>query len=93
MKHFKLEYMPFPAEAQGFVFGLIYCAGRVPRIIIDSTRDEQTQRQALRHELAHLMLGHVDNMEADPDTLEAEADTAADNMTDADLETLLAWAI
>lgn len=93
MKHFKLEYMPFPEEARGFVFGLISCAGRVPRIIIDSSQDERTQRQALRHELAHLMLGHVDNLEADLATLEAEADTAADNMTDADMEALLAWAI
>lgn len=93
MKHFKLEYMPFPAEAQGFVFGLISCAGRVPRIIIDSTRDEQTQRQALRHELAHLMLGHIDNQDAALEALEAEADAAAANMTEAELEALLQWAI
>jgi Zn-dependent peptidase ImmA (M78 family) len=93
MQHFKLKYIPFPAEARGFVFGVINGAGRVPRIYIDSTQDAQTQRQALRHELAHLMLGHIDNQEADLQTLEEEADAAAASMTEADLEALLQWAI
>jgi Zn-dependent peptidase ImmA (M78 family) len=93
MKNFKLEYRPFPAEAQGVIFGFISSAGRVPRIMIDSTRDEQTQRKALRHELAHLMLGHVDNLNADLGELEAEADAAAANMTEEDIKALLQWAL
>lgn len=93
MKNFKLEYRPFPAEAQGVIFGFISSEGRVPRIMIDSTRDEQTQRKALRHEIAHLMLGHVDNLGAALGELEAEADAAAANMTEAELEALLQWAI
>lgn len=93
MQHFKLEYRPFPPEAQGVIFGVISCAGRVPRIIIDSTRDDQTQQKALRHELAHLMLGHADRQEEDLQQLEDEADAAAANMTEATLEALLQWAI
>ena len=93
MTHFKLNYIPFPAELRGSVFGLISCAGRVPRIVIDSSQDTRTQEKALRHELAHLMLGHADNQEADLRQLEAEADAAADRMTEEDLEALMQWAI
>lgn len=93
MMHFKLDYAPFPAELQGYVIGFISSKeGRLPWVIIDSTRDTETQKKALRHELAHLSLNHCDT-EADLEAMEREADALADSMTEADLEALLKWAI
>jgi len=52
-----IKYIPFPAEIRGVVFGMIYGSGNV---VIDNTQPEETQQRALRHELAHLVLGHQD---------------------------------
>lgn len=80
MKNFKLEYRPFPAEAQGVIFGFISSAGSVPRIVIDNTQPEETQKKALRHELAHLVLGHQ-NADKPIKDIEKEADALAATKT------------
>ena len=92
MKPFKVIYRPFPAEC-GTVTGAISQRNNRVLILIDSNRDEQTQRRTLRHELGHLMLGHLDN-DVDPvDVLEREADAYADRLTDDELSALLAGGI
>jgi len=68
-----VKYIPFPAEIRGVVFGMIYGSGN---IAIDSTQPEETQQRALRHELAHLVLGHQDTNKPIK-AIEAEADALA----------------
>lgn len=91
MTQYRLKYMPFPAEAQG-VYGFISGAGRFPLIVIDSNQDADTQRHALRHELAHLALKHLDSS-APLAEIEAEADAYAGRMTDAEFARLMEWQI
>lgn len=67
-----IKYIPFPAEIRGVVFGMIYGSG----IVIDSSQPEETQQRALRHELAHLVLGHQDT-DKPIRAIEAEADALA----------------
>lgn len=93
MTKFKLFYKPFPKELQGIVNSFISARGQIPLIVIDSTSSEEAQRLALRHELAHLMLNHLDTPEADLDRMEREADSIAEYMTDAEVSNLLQWAI
>lgn len=68
-----IKYIPFPAEIRGVVFGMIYGSGN---IAIDSSQPEETQKRALRHELAHLVLGHQDT-DKPIRAIEAEADALA----------------
>ena len=68
-----VKYIPFPAEIHGVVFGMIYGSGN---IAIDSSQPEETQQRALRHELAHLVLGHQDT-DKPIKAIEAEADALA----------------
>lgn len=68
-----VKYIPFPAEIRGVVFGMIYGSGN---IAIDSSQPEETQQRALRHELAHLVLGHQDT-DKPIKAIEAEADALA----------------
>jgi hypothetical protein len=72
-----IKYIPFPAEIRGVVFGMIYGSGN---IAIDSSQPEETQQRALRHELAHLVLGHQDT-DKPIKAIEAEADALAATKT------------
>lgn len=72
-----IKYIPFPAEIRGVVFGMIYGSGN---IAIDNTQPEETQQRALRHELAHLVLGHQDT-DKPIRAIEAEADALAATKT------------
>ena len=69
-----VKYIPFPAEIRGVVFGMIYGSGN---IAIDSSQPEETQQRALRHELAHLALGHQQDTDKPLRAIEAEADALA----------------
>lgn len=93
MQAFTLIYKPFPAECCGEVHGIISGAGGRVRIIIDSNQDEQTQRHALRHELAHLACGHLSDNVRTVRQLEAEADEYAERMTDAEFNELMKGAL
>ena len=88
MQAFTLIYKPFPAECAGAVRGILSAAGGRVRIVIDSNQDEQTQRHALRHELAHLVLNHLDDARS-IEEIEAEADAYADRMTDSEFAELM----
>ena len=92
MQAFTLIYKPFPAECAGAVHGILSAAGGRVRIVIDSNQDEQTQRHALRHELAHLALNHLDDARSiarSIEEIEAEADAYADRMTDSEFAELM----
>lgn len=95
MKQFKLQYIPFVEEIRGYVRGIARMDVKRGRyyIYIDSTLPQDQQKWTLKHELAHIYLGHLDNPERDVEEVEAEADAKADTMTDEELNELLKWAI
>ncbi len=89
---FRLVYRPFPADCGGMVPGLLSGAGGRLLIAIDSNQDTATQARALRHELAHLVLNHLED-ERPLRELEAEADMYADQMTETEFSELMKGAI
>lgn len=89
---FRLVYRPFPANCGGMVPGLLSGAGGRLLIAIDSNQDTETQARALRHELAHLVLNHLED-ERPLRELEAEADMYADQMTETEFSELMKGAI
>ena len=73
----KIQYIPFPNSLRGVVYGMVSGKGS---IVIDSSQDEATQDRTLRHELAHLVLRHMDS-EKDIREIEQEADTLASQLS------------
>lgn len=95
MQNFRLFYKPFPPEYHGIIKGATggKPGGRLT-ILIDSLLSAAEQKKTLKHELAHIALGHFsDTEERGVTELEAEADAKAESMTEEELETLLKWAI
>ncbi len=100
---FKVFYEEFPAHLHGAVRGMILLRKGFAAIFIDSWLPKDQQERSLRHELAHLALGHLTAAppaDADPDasyiksdTLEAEADRLAAEMSQEEYEYLMLWAI
>ena len=107
MQRFKLERRPFPAELQGQIPGFTFQCGEQCIVIIDSTAPEETQEKTLRHELAHLVLNHLEQTKPIKEInsfgddmfgdgwidREREADRYAEQMTAAELAELMQWAI
>lgn len=93
MQRFTLVYRPFPAECGGNIHGVTISTGGRLKIFIDSAQDEQTQRSALRHELAHIVCGHFTDTARNLRQLEAEADEYAARMTDSEIAELIKGAI
>ena len=56
-----IDYIPFPENLQGVVYGMISEDRDSYIILIDSTRHPLMQRRATGHELAHLCLDHLHN--------------------------------
>lgn len=94
MQHYKLRYLQFPEELRGEIYGMTLQENGKLTVFIDSSMTEAEQKKNLKHELAHIFLGHLEAVEQRPETeLEAEAIAFSDYMTDEDLEALLKWAI
>jgi Predicted Zn peptidase len=100
MVPFRVIYLDMPDEIRGKMFGCTtYDQGRY-FVFIDKDLDEQARRDALRHELSHIILGHL----TDPrttndhvylenfDSVEAEACEYAARMTDEELDQLMTYA-
>lgn len=95
MQNFRLIYKPFPPEFHGQIGGVTggKPGGRLT-VLIDSTLSEAERKKTLKHELAHIALGHfLDTEQREVMELEAEADAKADSMTDAELNSLMQWQI
>lgn len=86
-------YRPFPVECSGLIYGVTQSTGGRIVIFIDSAQDEHTQRMALRHELAHIVCGHMTDTTRSVQQLEKEADEYAARMTDGELSELMEGAI
>ena len=93
MKPFSLFYVNFPAGCEGEVYGItgIDSEGNYT-VAIDSAQDKETQAQALRHELAHIYLEHLEpgNRKTIQEA-EQEADEYAGRMTGKELDYLLSF--
>lgn len=94
MKPYSLYYVNFPAGCNGEVYGITKLKPDGSYIVaIDAAQDEQTQAHALRHELAHIYLKHLEPETAGKtiQEVEREADEYADKMTEKELEYLLSF--
>ena len=116
MHPFYLKYFPFDGEYRllhdNGVFGFLIhlydgCEEGSYHILIDSTATLEQQSRVLRHELSHLVLGHVtktktlsqinsfgsDMFGEGWEQREKECDDYADQMTDEEFEYLMAFQI
>ena len=83
---FRILYIPFPNEIKGLVgAGVEKESDDSYLILIDSDLSEQKQDFTLRHELAHVALGHLENGSGvfgrGWEQREKEADSTAEKMT------------
>lgn len=91
MKPFSLFYVNFPAGCEGTIYGMTgKCWDGGYIIAIDSSQDERTQENALKHELSHILLNHFESKRA-LEEVEREADEHAQQMTKAELDHLLTF--
>jgi len=103
MMKFKLFYFKFPEKVHGNARALVRLQDGYAAIFIDSQLPKDQQERSLKHELAHLALDHLIKPmpdDADPEclyieseTLEAEADRYAEEMTQEEYVSLMQWAI
>lgn len=94
MKPFSLFYVRFPAGCEGDIYGITKLKPDGSYIVaIDAAQDEQTQAHALRHELAHIYLKHLEPETADKSIkeVEQEADEYAAQMTEEELNHLMTF--
>ncbi len=93
MQPFKLYYRPFPADCSGTVYGITCYHGGRYLILIDSAAPAEQQAATLRHELAQIKLNHFSDTARSTEQLEAEAESYAEQMTEAEFDALMQWAI
>ena len=97
MKRFVVFRRQFPEEAHGRITGATRYNADFGwyDILIDKDLDEGTYRQTIKHELAHIVLGHFDDeLQIDNiDEIEKAAEDYANKMTDAEFSQLLKYRI
>lgn len=100
MVHFSVIYLDLPEQIRGKMFGwTMHDQGRYI-VFIDKTLNELARRDALRHELSHIILGHLTDTRVSTDqdylenfdSVEAEACEYAASMTDDELAQLMTFA-
>lgn len=87
---FCLYYAPFPQTLTGIVRGMVSRSKETGRflIVIDSNLPPAEQENTLKHELAHILLNHLETA-GNIREQEAEADRKAAEMTADELQSLL----
>lgn len=103
MERFRLVYTTFPAPADtagGFAVR-VHEKGSIT-ILINREKPEDVQRWMLKHELSHVLLGHLTDGRVKPNSfsyhndnpeVEDEANQYADQMTDEEFSELMAYQI
>lgn len=96
MKLIQILFCPFPEGAHNKLYGVTRLYNGQYQILIDNLQPEERQQRTLRHEYAHMMLGHLKSTEPEPeypspeyDAREKAADDYADAMTEAEFSALL----
>lgn len=101
---FRVKSVPFPEEIRGEIRGGVHKSDKKPGyywIVIDETLPHDQYTWVLKHELAHIILGHfeIDETNTTEDyiqnfkEIEAAANNYADQMTDEELEKWMQWAV
>lgn len=99
MTRFRLVYAAFPAPADvvgGFTFR--FPSGRTS-ILINTLKSKEDQIRILKHELSHILLGHLDDDRTsgylsylhEHTDIEDDANKRADLMTDEELADLMRY--
>ena len=91
MQHFRLVYTPFPEGATGKIHGAVKKYEKYCIILIDSNTPKEMQAKSLRHELAHIALGHLEDTTRELQEIEAEADSLAERMQESEFNALMQW--
>ena len=88
---FDVLFAPFPDEAHNYARGLVDYDEEKKRfnIAVDTRQSEEQQLFTLKHEFAHIMVGHVFGSDKPITIRESEADDYANKMTDSMFESLL----
>ena len=86
---YKIIYKPFPEPLRGIVRALTSLQGNLYTILIDALLDDSERKEAIKHELSHIVLGHFLDDQRSVEELEAEADAHAAVMTDDELIRLM----
>lgn len=81
---FNIEYFPFPDDIHEIMAGMVWYDENIKRfcIAIDSRRSKEQQLFTLKHEYAHVMIGHLNDSSKPTLAKEVEADYYANNMTE-----------
>ena len=101
MIRFKLVYQSFPDFIRGRVLGSTMIRNGRCVIIIERDLNEAERRHTLKHEFAHIVLGHFEDSRTDDSDcylrnlpeIEDEADRYADQMTDAEFSDLMTYQV
>lgn len=95
MPEYMIVYYRFPAACSEKLYGACLKSGGRYVVMIDNSRDEATQANTLKHELAHLFYKHLEQEETKTEeeyqAMEREADEYADKMTGEEFEYLLSF--
>ena len=90
---YRIIYKAFPAALRGVVRGLTSLRGNLYTVLIDALLDDPERKETLKHELAHIVLGHLLDDQRSVEDLEREADAYAAAMTEEELQQLIAMAV
>ena len=90
---YRIIYKAFPAALRGVVRGLTSLRGNLYTVLIDALLDDPERKETLKHELSHVVLGHLLEDQRSVEDLEREADAYAAAMTDDELQQLIAMAV
>lgn len=93
MSNFRIIYKTFPEPLKGSIVGLAGRKGNSYTVLIDESLGDSERKETLKHELSHILLGHLDDDKKPEEQIEREADQYAAAMTDDEFEQLMKYAI
>lgn len=91
MSNYRIIYRAFPEPLRGSVFGLTSRGNNSYTVLVDASLSDSKRKETLKHELSHILLGHLEDDKKPVDVIEREAEQYAATMTDEDLERLIQY--
>lgn len=86
---YRIIYKAFPEPLRGVVRGLTSLKGDLYTILIDALLSDPERKETVKHELSHIVLGHLLEDQRSVEDLEREADAYAAAMTEEELIQLI----